>query len=776
MLLTGKYQKDSRLGSLPLEVYDTIVRSLHGDSRTLIAGKFATFIAGLLAAYKVGQPALYLTVTVLMLVGIARALHIMRFNRLAEQSLNYIELKQAELRYRIYSGGYVGMLGVMCFISLATTNDQIAHLILISATLANVAGITGRNFASLSVVHVQAIGVTIPLVLGLLMFGTVYHALLGCLLLPFLLAIESIARHLRATLLEATFQALDNKTIADRFEAALKNASHGMAMIDRSSVFVVVNACFSELFGLKDGRDLVGTSLCELTSEARRHMSISASSEHLLSERIRQCLIAQERVQFTHTRPDGATIEVTFNPMNEGAGVIVLEDVSARVKSEQEIRQLANFDPLTHLPNRRYFAAEVKARIEKDGGDAAFSLFFADLDNFKTINDSLGHPIGDKLICAVALRMKSCLPEDGHICRFGGDEFVIFLPGMTGRHECERFARKMMAEVAKPVLIDGHLIIVGSSIGIAICPDHSNDFDQLLKMADLSLYEAKSNGRDELFFYSETLGERARRRQELEVDLRRTVHKGELQVHYQPLFDIHTNRITCCEALVRWHHPTLGNVPPSDFIPMAEEIGLITKIGRFVLETATAECAKWPDDVRVAVNVSSLQFQQSNVCDVVNAALSKSGLAPDRLEVEVTESSVLNDLHETADILRTLADRGIRISLDDFGTGFSSLSYLHQLPLHKVKIDRSFLNSIREDKRSLVLLSGICRLAADLGLRVIVEGIEEADQLDILKKQVHIDEAQGFLFGKAVPGRAIRQMLKEQAEPKSRPKLKAVAG
>ena len=440
----------------------------------------------------------------------------------------------------------------------------------------------------------------------------------------------------------------------------------------------------------------------------------------MTGEKVRLCLIEARPRRFTYTRADGTTIEVNFNPMKEGAGVITLEDVSDRVKSESEIRQLANYDALTHLPNRRFFTAQLNERIEKASGELHYSLYFVDLDNFKTINDSLGHGVGDKLLCAVSLRMKSCMPEGGTLCRFGGDEFVIVIPEVTSSMECERFATRVISEVSKPVLIDGHLIIVGTSVGIALSPHNGTEFDQLLKMADVALYEAKSRGRGVFNFYSETLGEKIRNRRQLEVDLRRAIQKGQMSVHYQPLIDLKTNRVSCCEALVRWKHPELGMISPMEFIPMAEEIGIISKIGKFVLESATNECTQWPNDVRVAVNVSSLQFQQSDVCGAINAALRESGLDAHRLEIEVTESAVLDDMRETSRVLRTLAQSGIKISLDDFGTGFSSLSYLHQLPLDKVKIDRSFIESIREDKRSLILLAGVTRMAADLGLLVIV--------------------------------------------------------
>ena len=751
---------ESRRKALPLEVYDSVVRSLFGDVRTLVWGKIATAVAALVTWHRSDQVALLYCSILIVSLAVLRTLLIIHFHQNSKGQLTHVELKKAEFRYRTLSGAYVTSLGILCFFSLAVTSDDLVHLIAISATLANVAGISGRNFASSKVVDAQALGVTIPLTLGLILFGGPYHIFLACLLLPFLLAIQSISARLRSMLFAATFQAIDNKTMADRFEVALENASHGMAMIDSDGVFLVVNDRFSELFGLPEDFELVGSSLTEITVKnvLKSHGAQGSFSfnDHI-SERLRLCLKEEKKRRFTQKRQDGTTIEVSFNPMKEGAGVIVLEDVSDRVKSETEIRQLANFDPLTHLPNRRHFTEQVKMRM--DGSRNKFSLFFADLDNFKTINDSLGHTVGDKLLCAVSLRMKSCLPEGGMICRFGGDEFVIVLPNIVSELDCERFAKRMIEEVSKPVLIDGHLIIVGSSVGIALCPKNSTDFEQLLKMADVSLYEAKSRGRGTLNFYTDELGTKIKNRRKLEVDLRRAVQRGELSVHYQPLIDLKSNEVSCCEALVRWHHPEQGPISPAEFIPMAEEIGIISKIGKFVLEQATRECMHWPKKIRVAVNVSSLQFQQSDVCSVIESALLGSGLPANRLEIEVTESAVLDDMRDTSIILRTLAQSGVRISLDDFGTGFSSLSYLHQLPLDKVKIDRSFVESIRDDERSLILLSGVTRMAADLGLLVIVEGVEEMEQLDILKREVHLDQVQGYLFGKAMPPEEIRKFV-----------------
>ncbi len=745
---------------LPIEVYSNVVKSLHGDTRTLFFGKAATISAALVACYLAGNYFVYGVSCFLLVIGIFRLVHIARFNKGSVDELNHADLLSVETQYRTLSGLYVGSLGALCFACLATSSDAILHLVVISATLANVAGISGRNFASRKVVQYQTIAVTIPLIIGLLAFGGPYHTFLACLLLPFLIAIQSISERLRGMLFDASLKALENKTIADRFEVALENASHGMAMIDSDGRFMVANERFGELFDCVPDQELIGSSLTDVTIRSIAQRPGMAIGE-AIPERIRICLEERKKRRFTQLRVDGSTIEISFNPMKDGAGVIVLEDITDRVKSEGEIKLLANYDPLTRLPNRHHFTTMMKSRVGEDKDYKEFALFFADLDKFKTVNDSLGHAVGDKLLCAVSLRMKSCLPEGGAICRFGGDEFVIILPNVSSQHDCQRFAKRIIDEVSKPVLIDGHLIIVGVSIGVAQGPENSSDFEQLLKMADVALYDAKSKGRGLMVFYSSELGDKIRERRKLEVDLRRAVQRGELSVHYQPLIDMKSNEVAGCEALVRWTHPNLGNIPPAQFIPMAEEIGIISKIGKFVLDQATKECKRWPGNIRVAVNVSSLQFQQSDVCGMIESALINSSLEASRLEIEVTESAVLDDMMETSRVLRTLAQSGVRISLDDFGTGFSSLSYLHQLPLDKVKIDRSFLESIRDDERALILLSGVTKMASDLGLQVIVEGVEEIEQLEILKREVHLDQVQGYLFGKAMPADEIRKFVLE---------------
>ncbi len=300
---------------------------------------------------------------------------------------------------------------------------------------------------------------------------------------------------------------------------------------------------------------------------------------------------------------------------------------------------------------------------------------------------------------------------------------------------------------------------MGATIGISLCPKDGNNAELLLKYSDAALYQAKSFGRGTHSFYSEELGQSIKDRRQIEIDLRQAINRNQFQINYQPLVDLEQNRITTCEALLRWNHPEHGWVSPEVFIPIAEDIGFITSLGEYVLEAAALQCKKWPAHVKVAVNVSSIQFQQSDVYALVKNVITNSGLEPGRLEVEITESSMLENIDGTKEVLLNLSRLGVNISLDDFGTGFSSLSYLHSLPLDKVKIDRSFIENIHSDKKSILLLEGISKLSHSLGLKVVVEGVETVEQLELLQNRIHVDEVQGFLFGKALPADSLINLL-----------------
>jgi diguanylate cyclase (GGDEF)-like protein len=446
-----------------------------------------------------------------------------------------------------------------------------------------------------------------------------------------------------------------------------------------------------------------------------------------------------------------------FQPMVGGGTVVLVEDITERRNSEARISHMARFDELTGLPNRVSFRNEI-GRMLKGADNASLSaLLFVDLDQFKQVNDTLGHPCGDQLLCMVADRLREMLRSEDFVARFGGDEFVVFQRGIKTQHDAADLARRIVERLSERYEVDNHQVEIGASTGIAMTqPDVSAD--GLLKNADMALYRAKASGRGTFCFFRDEMAQTVEARRVLELDLRQALANEEFELHYQPLVNLKSGRISTCEALLRWNHPVRGTVSPIDIIPVAEDMGLIVDLGRWILRKACMECMKWPDAVSVAVNFSTQQFHQRDVLSEVRYALEVSGLPANRLEIEITESSLLKNTQWTHDALEQLRAAGCRISLDDFGTGYSSLSYLHNFPLQKVKIDRSFLEGIDAD-RPLTLLRGVARLSADLGMSVVVEGIETNEQLELISTDGTVTEAQGYLFSRPLPAARIRQLL-----------------
>jgi len=424
-----------------------------------------------------------------------------------------------------------------------------------------------------------------------------------------------------------------------------------------------------------------------------------------------------------------------------------------------ELEKVARTDALTGLPNSAVFRNRIEDAIASMDHDGPFAILFIDLDHFKQINDTLGHPRGDALLVCVAGRLIELARDSDFVARFGGDEFVVLLSRVSSTGEVSELARRIVDSISAPYDVDGHEIVIGASIGIAVAPTDGVGPTELLRNADMALYQAKSFGKRTWRFFEASMAVAAQARRNLAVDLRAALASDAFELRYQPILCVRSMRITTCEALIRWRQAGRGIVLPAEFIPVAEEMGVIVEIGSWVLHQACMECSKWPSDVRVAVNLSPIQFRRGNIAEVISAALAQAGLPADRLELEITESVLLQDFPETRTILEQLRRLGVRISLDDFGTGYSALSYLHTLPLDKVKIDQSFVRSLATDDRALTLLRAVAKLSWDLGLAVAVEGIETEDQFRIITAEDFIDEVQGFLFSPSLPSREIEQLL-----------------
>jgi diguanylate cyclase (GGDEF)-like protein len=545
--------------------------------------------------------------------------------------------------------------------------------------------------------------------------------------------------------------------LAGQFDTALNNMPHGLCMFRPDGRLAVMNHSFSEMMNLSDDLVQRGASASDIVADCISAGSISAASGSMILSEIEN---AQARDIIT-TDPNAArdrSLSWTFQPMAGGGAVVLLEDITERRNAEAKISHLARYDELTELPNRVNFRDEIGHLLTvQQGRNQLSALLFVDLDQFKQVNDTLGHPCGDQLLCAVAGRLRDMLRPEDFVARFGGDEFLVFQQNIKSADDAAYLARRIVDHLSERYKIDNHLVEIGASVGIALTSPGITA-DTLLKNADMALYRAKADGRGTFCFFRDEMAQIVEARRILELDLRKALANEEFELLYQPLVNLKSGRIATCEALLRWNHPVRGTVSPVDIIPVAEDMGLIVDLGRWILRKACMECMKWPEAVSVAVNFSPRQFHQRELLSEVRYALEVSGLPANRLEIEITESSLLRNTQVTHDVLSQLHAIGVRISLDDFGTGYSSLSYLHNFPLQKVKIDRSFLEGIDSD-RPLTLLRGVARLSADLGMLVVVEGIETNEQLELISADGTVTEAQGYLFSRPVPAARVRQLL-----------------
>ena len=440
-------------------------------------------------------------------------------------------------------------------------------------------------------------------------------------------------------------------------------------------------------------------------------------------------------------------------------------EIEQRERTQATITHLAHHDALTGLGNRLLFHKELGdalAHRQRHGGDVA--VLFIDLDGFKAINDTLGHATGDALLKHLATRLRNTLREGDKIGRLGGDEFAIIQFGTRQPHEAKALATRLLTTIQAPLSMDGQNLVVGASIGIAFAGGDYQDAAQLLRAADLAMYRAKTEGRGRFLVFEDEFDRQVKERRELEIALRAAVEQDQLEIHYQPQVNLQTGRITGFEALSRWRDPQRGYVPPNIFIALAEEVGLISTIGARILKRACAEATNWPPDTTVAVNLSAAQFQSGDLVAVVKDALDASGLAPHRLEVEITESIFLQGSDSNLEILGQLGAFGVKISMDDFGTGYSSLSYLRSFPFHKIKIDRSFVRDLPEGESSVAIVRAVCGLARSFGAATTAEGVETDGQLMHVREE-GCTEVQGYIYSKPVPADQIRALLAQPLHP-----------
>jgi len=542
-----------------------------------------------------------------------------------------------------------------------------------------------------------------------------------------------------------------------RLDTAVNNMTQGLTLFDETGRLDVCNQRYIAMYGLSPDIVKPGCNFRDLMAHRLEIGSMEGEIDLVCSTILRDMALNRTIIRRT---PDGRSIQITYRQVDGSGWVATHEDITDRKQSEDRVAYLAHYDALTALPNRALFQDRLQQELRKIQNGEQIALLYIDIDEFKSVNDSLGHPVGDELLKGVALRLSRCIGETDLIARLGGDEFAIVQTGIQTPADVTDLASRIYEAIRDPFECLGHQLVTDVSIGIAIAPRDASESDRLLMKADVALYGAKADGRRTYRFFEPGMDARAKARLTLQRDLRQAMTDGGFEVHYQPVVNLSSNAVTGCEALLRWHHPERGMVSPAEFIPVAEDTGLIGQLGEWVLTTACAEAATWPGHLKVAVNVSPIQFRSPIFGLKVAAALSASGLAAKRLELEITEAVLIRDDEAALTILHELRALGVRIALDDFGTGYSSLSYLQRFPFDKIKIDRCFVNDIAEPDGSSAIVSAVVNIAEARNMATTAEGVETEQQRQLLHV-LGCTEMQGYLFSRPRPVAEIRALLSQ---------------
>ena len=542
---------------------------------------------------------------------------------------------------------------------------------------------------------------------------------------------------------------------SQHLDTAINNMTQGLLLFDSSGRLVICNQRYIDLFGLSTDVVKPGAHLRDLIQHRQERGSFIGDVDAYCARFLDpDSSLVQDTVTST---PDGRTIRLIFKRSPDGGWATTMEDVTEGRRVQARIEHLAHYDALTNLPNRSLFQRHAEGLLlETEGRE--FAILYIDIDEFKRINDTLGHLIGDEFLKSVAERLRQSVGPEDFIARLGGDEFAILQHGIDSAEDVHALVARIYQALRTPFDCHGHQFSSDASIGIAIAPRDGSDLFDLLKNADLAMYAAKAAGRRTYRFFDPAMEQQANHRRELEADLRAALAEGSFELHYQPQVDLRSDRVTGCEALLRWRHPVRGMVSPADFVPVAEETGLIEEIGQWVLRTACAEAANWPNHVRIAVNVSPIQFRSETLSLKVASVLSETGLDPRRLELEITEAVLIADDDAALATLNQLRALGVHIALDDFGTGYSSLQYLQRFPFDKIKIDRSFVKEVTRNSSSASIIRAVVSIAADRNMVTTAEGVETLQQRETVQN-LGCTQMQGYLFSAARPAQEVRALL-----------------
>lgn len=739
-------------------VYRSLVHSIFSDTRVLLLGIISSVVAATLTGVASGQDIYYVIGGLMGVFGVLRLIVSQQFQRVSQKvELSVEQCNLWEKRFTIVAVAYVFIFGVWCAVTYLE-DSAFPRIVATAVTLANLIGICSRSYPITKLVDLQIFAVSVPMIGGMV-YGGGYYIALAAMMVPYMMGVRQIAQDQRKSLLKHIFQRRRAEKLATQFDTALGNVPQGICMFDANGKLEVENDHMAKIMG-QPSEEIALETFDELIEVIVKH-SVNREEDAAI---VREWHESTEQPTFNHVfnLENGSlrSVKMMANRMANGGTIVTFEDISREVQAASQIEHMRRFDRLTGLINRSQLTTLLAEKLsEGRDGDKSCAVILVNVDRFKQINDMLGHRVGDIMLCDITARLKAIIKDVGICARYGGDEFAVVVNETNVVDVAQSLADLIRDAITKPFKVDGRSLDLACSIGIAtqLAPDE--EVETLLRHADMALAWAKRDGRGDWRLFNDEMSKDLRERQSLETDLRRALEKDELETFFQPIVDVKEPRVAICEALVRWKHPKLGYVSPGRFIPIAEELNLIGDIGLYVLRQSCAACATWPVDTRVAVNLSAVQFKNGDIVAQVRDALMEHDLAPERLELEITESLMLDDMSETISKLHEFKGMGVSISLDDFGTGYSSLSYMNKLPLDKVKIDRSFVTGLTPNSKSLTLIQAIAGLGHQLGLTVVVEGVETDAELKVLLDNVHVEMIQGYLFSKPVDQIALTPLL-----------------
>ncbi|WP_306117597.1 MULTISPECIES: EAL domain-containing protein [unclassified Roseitalea] len=745
------------------EIFLSFVDSLFADRRNMLMGLTLQVAIAICVYIESGVPVMGLWPIVFLAANAFRLYHLIRYNTERAGAARLPINARArwaigwERRY-IVSSGLVGLaVGLFAWFCLEFVATEFAIIASLSTVFAALPTIVGRLYGSVKLAAIMTVITLLAPAVSLAMRGDPAGMIAVLLFVPYVTLILSMVRNVRSTVVSAVRGRLETADIAERFDVALNNMSHGLIMFDANERVQVMNRRARVLLQIPQYVRMERRSFALLLRYARRFELVAPSRGRSLQRTVGRLMSSDgDKAQIRLT--NGTYIEFSGSQRPEGGSVLILEDVTERVRTQEKIKAMARFDGLTELPNRNHFSQEVNKRLEEADPDGSCILIAFDVDDFKRVNDSIGHAQGDSLLRAIARRMQRHYGNLGLLSRLGGDEFMVFIDRLHPDRELEAFAEEFRICMSQSYRIGPEQVFVTQSIGLTQMRACDFDLQEAMVRADLALYHSKAAGKGVWSVFEDGMNERYLRRQLIKGELAKAIDGNHLSVLYQPIVEADTGRIVACEALSRWHHEDLGTISPGEYIPLAEEMGIITKLTESMLRRAVNDCAGWPAHIDVSVNLSPIDFRRDGINKVVRDSLADAKLSPKRLDLEITESAVISNEADMIARLNRLRETGVRVSLDDFGTGYSSLSYLHRLPLDRVKIDRSFVAGLDSGETPLALLDGIADLCYGLGLKVTVEGVENESQLGLIRKSGKIDRVQGYLFGPALPASAIVEM------------------